>query len=46
MIDKDNYDSYPYVNHYEVVAKDVKNDNTAKILSQIDEIFNTYARYC
>lgn len=46
MIDADNYDSYPYVNHYKVVAKDVKNDNTAKILSQIDGIFNTYARYC
>ena len=46
MIDEDNYDSYPYVNHYKVVAKDVKNDNTAKILSQIDGIFDTYARYC
>jgi hypothetical protein len=46
MIDNDNYDGYPYVNHYKVVAKDVKNDNTAKILSQIDEIFDTYARYC
>lgn len=45
-IDKDSYEGYPYVNGYEVIAKDTKDEPTAKILSQIDNIFETYAQYC
>lgn len=45
-IDEDRYEGYPYVNHYEVTAKDAKNTATAEILSKIDEIFDTYAHYC
>ena len=45
-IDSERYDGYPYVSYYEVTAKEAKNTATAKILSKIDEIFNTYARYC
>ena len=45
-IDKDSYEGYPYVNGYEVTAKDTKDEPTAKILSRIDEIFDTYAHYC
>lgn len=45
-IDDESYEGYPYVNGYEVTAKDVKDAPTAKILSRIDEIFDTYAHYC
>lgn len=45
-IDEDNYDGWPYVNSYEVVAKDVKNAKLAKVLSGFDTIFETYSRYC
>ena len=46
QIDEDNYDGWPYVNNYEVVAKDVKDVKLAKILSGFDRIFETYSRYC
>lgn len=39
-------DGYPYVNGYEVIAKDPSDANAAKILSNIDNIFDTYAQYC
>lgn len=45
-IDSERYDGYPYISYYKVTAKEAKNTATAKILSKIDEIFNTYARYC
>lgn len=44
--DEDNYDSYPYVNNYIVKAKSKVHDDVAQVLSQIDNIFQTYARYC
>ena len=46
QIDEDNYDGWPYVNSYEVVAKDVKDVKLAKILSGFDRIFETHSRYC
>lgn len=37
---------WPTVYGYEVIAKDIKNDNVAAKLSNIDEIFGTYGQYC
>ena len=45
-IDDDRYDGSPFVNGYEVTAKTPKGEKVAKSLSEIDEIFMTYARYC
>lgn len=45
----DEYDEWPYVNGVSIEAKNNNNDkikNAAIILSKIDEIFDTYARYC
>lgn len=39
-------DGYPYVDGYEVIAKNPADTNAAKILSNIDNIFDTYAQYC
>lgn len=44
--DDDNYDSYPFVNSYVVKAKSNVHDKVAEELSKIDQIFQTYARYC
>lgn len=45
-IDDDSYDGSPFVNGYVVTAKTPKGEKVAKSLSEIDEIFMTYARYC
>lgn len=42
----DDYSHYPCVNGYKIIAKNSKNEEVAEILSKIDKIFNTYARYC
>ena len=46
--DDDDYDSWPYVNGVSITAK--KNNNKVKdaaiILSKIDKIFDSYAKYC
>jgi hypothetical protein len=39
-------DDYPYVDGYEVTAKNPADADAAKILSKIDNIFDTYAQYC
>ena len=44
--DNDRYDGWPVVNSYTVTAKDEKYKDAAKMLSQIDGIFETYAMYC
>ena len=44
--DDDNYDGYPLVNSYVVKAKSNVHDKVAVELSKIDQIFQTYARYC
>lgn len=45
-IDEDKYDGYPFVNGYEVTAKTPKGEELARLLSDMDNIFETYARYC
>lgn len=44
--DSDRYDGWPVVDSYTVTAKDEKYKDAAKLLSQIDGIFETYAMYC
>lgn len=39
-------DGYPYIDGYEVTAKNPADADAAKILSNIDNIFDTYAQYC
>lgn len=40
------YDGYPIVNGYTITSKNVKDENLAKMLSNIDNIFSKYAVYC
>lgn len=46
--DDNDYDSWPYINGVSITAK--KNDKKVKdaaiVLSKIDEIFDSYAKYC
>lgn len=39
-------DGYSYIDGYEVTAKNPADADAAKILSNIDNIFDTYAQYC